>query len=234
MKKTVAGAKDAITDVQDGALIMCGGFGLCGIPENLIAALRDKGTKNLTLVSNNAGTDEHGIGLLIRNGQVQKMIMSYGGECKAFEDGALAGTIQVEWTPQGTLAERIRAGGAGLGGFFTPTGFGTKAAEGKETRVIDGRNFVFEKPLKADFAFIRAWRGDTLGNLQYRRTARNFNQAMATAAKTVIAEVENLVEPGQIPPDLVSTPGIYVDRIFQGPRYIKPIEKLTVRQAVKA
>ena len=234
MRKIVAGAKDAIADVQDGAMIMCGGFGLCGIPENLIAALREKGTKNLTLVSNNAGTDEHGIGLLIRNGQVQKMIMSYGGECKAFEEGALAGTIQVEWTPQGTLAERIRAGGAGLGGFFTPTGFGTKAAEGKETRVIDGRNFVFEKPLKADFAFVRAWRGDTLGNLQYRRTARNFNQAMATAAKTVIAEVETLVDPGQIPPDLVGTPGIYVDRIFQGPIYKKPIEKLTVRQAVKA
>jgi 3-oxoacid CoA-transferase subunit A len=174
--------------------------------------------------------DTFGIGTLINNGQVKKMIMSYGGECAAFEQMALDGRLQVEWNPQGTLAERIRAGGAGIGGFFTPTGYGTPVAEGKETRQIDGRWHVFEKPLKADFAFIKAWKGDTLGNLVYRKTSRNFNQVMATAARRVFAEVEQLVKPGELAGDAVHTPGIFVDRIFQGPRYEKPIEKLTVRK----
>lgn len=229
MKKTISGAKQAVDKVFDGASIMIGGFGVCGLPENLIDALREKGAKNLTLISNNAGTDGHGIGLLIKNGQVRKMIMSYGGECKAFEEMALSGELEVEWTPQGTLAERMRAGGAGIGGFFTPTGYGTDIAKGKETREIEGRNYVFEKPLRADFSFVKAFKGDSLGNLQYRKTARNFNQVMATAGKTVIAEVENLVEPGQIEPDAVHTPGIFVDFIFKGPAFAKPIEKLTLQ-----
>jgi 3-oxoacid CoA-transferase subunit A len=228
--KLAASAKEAVSKIPDGAMILCGGFGVCGLPENLFRALREHGAKNLTLVSNNAGTDAHGIGTLIQNGQVKKMIMSYGGECKAFEEGALKGTLQVEWNPQGTLAERIRAGGAGIGGFFTPTGYGTPVAEGKETRQIDGRWYVFEKPLKADFAFIKAWKGDRLGNLIYRKTARNFNQVMATAAKTVIAEVEELVETGQLPPDQIHTPGIFVDHVLKGERYEKPIEKLTLRR----
>ncbi len=230
MNKTISDAKTAVADIRDGAVIMMGGFGLCGIPENLIAALREKGTKDLTIISNNAGIDAHGIGLLINNGQVKKMIMSYGGECKAFEEGALAGTLQVEWNPQGTLAERIRAGGAGLGGFYTPTGYGTVIAEGKETKEIDGKKFVFEKPLRADFAFIKAWRGDTLGNLQFKKTSRNFNQVMATAGKIVIAEVEELLEPGKIDPDSVHTPGVFVSHIFKGPKYEKHIEKLTVQK----
>lgn len=235
MNKTVKDAKTAVSAIKDGSVIMLGGFGLCGIPENLIKALKDHGAKDLTLISNNAGTDAYGIGTLIKNGQVKKMIMSYGGECKAFEDGALADTIQVEWNPQGSLAERIRAAGAGLGGFYTPTGFGTLIAEGKETREFDGKNFVFERPLHADFALVRAWKGDTFGNLQFHRTARNFNQIMATAGKTVIAEVEELLEPGKIHPDSVHTPGIYVDQIFKGAVYERPIEKLTVQKlAAKA
>ncbi|MBI4375813.1 MAG: CoA transferase subunit A [Elusimicrobia bacterium] len=230
MNKVAADARSAIRDIGDGATIMVGGFGLCGIPENLLAALREKGVKSLTLISNNAGTDEYGNGPLIKSGQVRKMIMSYGGECKAFEGSALSGALEVEWNPQGTLAERMRAAGAGIGGFFTPTGYGTPIAEGKETRVIEGRPYVFEKPLRADFALIRAWKGDADGNLLYRKTARNFNQVMATAAKTVIAEVENLVPVGSLDPDSIHTPGIYVDRIFQGAGYKKPIEKLTVRK----
>ncbi|HVA67328.1 MAG TPA: CoA transferase subunit A [Elusimicrobiota bacterium] len=232
--KVVGGPEEALSDLRDGAVIMVGGFGLCGTPENLLAAVKAKGVKNLTLVSNNGGTDEHGNGQLIKNGQVRKMIMSYGGECKAFEEMALAGTLEVEWNPQGTLAERIRAGGAGIGGFFTPTGYGTLVAEGKETRVIDGRNYVFEKPLRADFAFVKAWRGDRAGNLVFRKTSRNFNQVMATAAKVVVAEVEKLVESGELEPDSVHTPGIFVDRIFQGARYLKPIEKRTVRPRAAA
>ncbi len=208
---------------------MIGGFGLCGIPENLLAALREKGVRGLTLIANNSGTDEYGIGPLIKNGQVKKMIMSYGGECKAFEEWLLGGRLEVEWTPQGTLAERIRAGGAGIGGFYTPTGYGTLAARGKETRVIDGKPFVFERPLIADFAFVKAWKGDRHGNLVYRKTSRNFNQAMATAGKTVVAEVETLVEPGELDGDAVHSPGLFIDKIFQGPRYVKPIEKRTVR-----
>ena len=231
MNKVTPGARDAVQDIQDGAVILCGGFGLCGIPENLFRALAEKGSKGLTLVSNNAGTDRQGIGLLLKAGLVRKMVMSYGGECKIFEELVLSGKLEVEWTPQGTLAERVRAGGAGIGGFFTPTGYGTLVAQGKETREIDGRWYVFEKPLKADFAFVKAYRGDPLGNLQFRKTARNLNQVMATAAKVTIAEVEQLVENGGLDPEAVHTPGIYVDRIFQGSAYEKPIEKRTVRKA---
>jgi 3-oxoacid CoA-transferase subunit A len=231
MNKTVSTAAEAVSRAKDGATILLGGFGVCGVPENLIPALLDSGAKDLTLVSNNAGLDEFGIGTLIRAGRVKKMIMSYGGECKAFEDGALAGTIQVEWNPQGTLAERIRAGGAGIAGFYTPTGYGTPVAEGKETREFDGRWYVFERALKADLALIKAWRGDAAGNLEFRKTARNFNQVMATAASYVVAEVEQLVEIGGLHPDHIHTPGIYVDAVLKGPKYVKPIEKLTVRKA---
>ena len=231
MNKTTASAAEAVKNIPDGATILVGGFGVCGIPENLLAALRAQGTKNLTLVSNNAGLDEFGIGTLLRNGQVKKMIMSYGGECKAFEEMALDGRLQVEWNPQGTLAERIRAGGAGIAGFYTPTGYGTPVAEGKETRQFDGRWHVFERGLRADFALIKAWKGDQLGNLEYRKTARNFNQVMTTAAETVLAEVEQLVEVGGLHPDHIHTPGVYVDRVLLGPGYKKPIEKLTVRKA---
>jgi len=230
MDKRVQDARAAIADVGDGARILVGGFGLCGTPENLIAALRDKGARDLTIIANNAGTDEHGIGLLLKNGQVRKMIMSYGGECKAFEEMALSGKLEVEWTPQGTLAERIRAGGAGIGGFFTPTGYGTLVAEGKETRKIDGRWHVLEAPLRADFAFVKARQGDVLGNLVYRRTTRNFNQVMATAATVAIAEVEELLPAGSLDGDRIHTPGAYIDRIFQGKSYVKPIEKRTVRK----
>ena len=231
MNKTVTTAAEAVSRVKDGATILMGGFGVCGIAENLVSALLDSGAKNLTLVSNNAGLDEFGIGTLLRAGRVKKMIMSYGGECKAFEEMTLSKTLEVEWNPQGTLAERIRAGGAGIGGFFTPTGYGTPVAEGKETRVIDGRPMVFEKPLKGDFALIKAWKGDVLGNLEYRKTARNFNQVMATAAACVIAEVEQLVEVGGLHPEHIHTPGIYVDHVLLGTAYKKPIEKLTVRKA---
>ena len=230
MDKRISNAAEAVKGVFDGATILMGGFGLSGNPENLHRALRDQGTKNLTIIANNAGTNEFGIGMMIVNGQVKKMIMSYGGECKAFEEMALDGRLEVEWNPQGTLAERIRAGGAGIGGFFTPTGYGTKIAEGKETREINGRWMVFEKPLTADFAFIKAWKGDRYGNLVYRKTSRNFNQVMATAGKTVIAEVEHLVEPGALDGDLVHTPGIFVNHIFQGASYMKPIEKRTTRK----
>ncbi len=233
MKKTVSGAAEAIADIKDGATILIGGFGLSGLPENLLAALIQKGTKDLTLASNNAGTDGHGIGLLLKQGQVKKIHMSYGGECKIFEEMVLQGRLEVEWNPQGTLAERMRAAGAGIGGFFTPTGYGTVVAEGKETRQIDGRWYVLEKPLRGDYAFVKAYKGDTLGNLQFRKTARNFNAVMATAAKTTIAEVEHLVEAGEIDPEAVHVPGIYVKRIFQGTNYKKPIEKRTVRPRAK-
>ncbi len=228
MDKKVKNAGEALAGIFDGATLMIGGFGLCGLPEKMLEEIQNISAKNLTIVSNNAGTDNYGIGLLIKKGRVKKMIMSYGGECKAFEEAALKGAIEVEWTPQGTLAERIRSAGAGIGGFYTPTGYGTVVAEGKETRCIDGKNYVFEKPLFADFALIKAWKGDTLGNLVYRKTARNFNQAMATAAKMVIAEVETLYSPGELEPDEIHTPGIYINKIFQGENYAKPIEKLTV------
>ena len=229
MKKVLPDADAAVALVPDGATIMMGGFGLCGIPENLIRALHARGTKGLTIVSNNAGVDEFGVGMLLRTRQVRKMISTYVGENKEFERQYLSGEMEVELVPQGTFSERIRAGGAGIGGFFTPTAYGTLVAEGKETRIIDGTPYVLELPLRADFAFVKAWKGDHVGNLVYRRTARNFNPVMATAARVTIAEVEELVEPGQIDPDHVVTPGIFVRHIVRGARYEKRIEKRTVR-----
>ena len=229
MNKVVSSAVEAVSVIPDGATLMVGGFGLCGIPVNLIQALRELGTRDLTVISNNAGIDDHGLGILLRSRQVRKMISTYVGENKEFERQYLAGELEVELIPQGTFSERIRAGGAGIGGFFTPTGYGTLVAEGKETRQIDGRYYVLELPLRADFALVKAHRGDRLGNLTYRRTARNFNPIMATAAKLTIAEVEHLVEPGEIDPDVVITPGIFVDRVFQWTPYEKRIEKRTVR-----
>ncbi|HEX9119407.1 MAG TPA: CoA transferase subunit A [Terriglobales bacterium] len=231
MNKVVANADDAIRDLQDGATILVGGFGLCGIPENLIAAVVRKGVKDLITISNNAGVDDFGLGLLLRNKQIRKHIGSYVGENKLLEQMVLSGELELELNPQGTLAERIRAGGAGIAAFFTPTGFGTMIAEGKETRQFDGRSYVMERALRADFAFIKAWKGDQWGNLVYRKTARNFNPMMATAARVTIAEVEELVEVGQIDPDDVHTPSIYVKRIFKGTNYEKRIEKHTVRKA---
>ncbi|MFI5127263.1 MAG: CoA transferase subunit A [Candidatus Acidiferrales bacterium] len=230
MDKRVANADVAIDRVSDGATILVGGFGMCGVPEHLLRALKKRGTKNLTLVSNNAGTDNFGIGWLLESKQVKKMIASYVGENKRFERLALSGEIEVELNPQGTLAERIRAGGAGIPAFFTPTGYGTLAAEGKETREFHGRNYVMVPWLRGDFSFIKAWKGDRWGNLIFRKTARNFNAPMATAGKYVIAEVEELVELGQLQPDSVHTPGIFVDAIFQGDSYERPVEKRTVRQ----
>ena len=230
MNKVLRSAAEAVAMIEDGATIMMGGFGLCGIPENLIAALRARGARDLTVVSNNAGVDDFGIGVLLKARQVRKMIATYVGENKEFERQFLTGELEVELVPQGTFAERIRAGGAGIGGFFTPTGFGTLVAEGKETRTIDGRLFVLERPLTADFAFVKAWKGDRAGNLVYRRTARNFNPVMATAARVTIAEVEHLVEPGEIDPDHVVTPGIFVRHILQGEQYEKRIENKTTRE----
>jgi len=229
MNKVLATADDAVALIPDGASILMGGFGLCGIPENLIAALHRRGTKNLTVISNNAGVDEFGIGILLRTRQVRKMVATYVGENKEFERQFLSGELQVELVPQGTFAERIRAGGAGIGGFFTPTAYGTLVAEGKETRTINGRPFVLEAPLRADFAFVKAWKGDRAGNLVYRRTARNFNPVMAPAADVTMAEVEHLLQPGEIDPDHVITPGIFVKHILQGQKYEKRIEKRTVR-----
>ncbi len=230
MNKVVANADEAIRDLQDGAVIMSGGFGLCGNPENLIKAIHRKGVKNLTIISNNCGTTDKGLGILLQTRQVRKMVSSYVGENKEFERQFLAGELEVELNPQGTLAERIRAGGAGLGGFFTPTGAGTQIAQGKESRVIDGREMIFEKPLKADYAIVRAWKGDKWGNLVFRKTARNFSPMMCTAARITIAEVEHLVELGELDPDQVQVPSVYVNRIFQGTSYEKPIEKRTVRK----
>jgi 3-oxoacid CoA-transferase subunit A len=230
MDKRVANAETAIARLADGATILMGGFGLCGIPENLIAAVRRAGTKNLTVVSNNPGSNDFGIGLLLESKQIHKMIASYVGENNLFAQQVLQRTIEVELNPQGTLAERIRAGGAGIPAFYTPTGYGTMIAEGKETREFGGRMYVLEKALRGDFAFIKGWKGDRWGNVVYRKTARNFNAVMATAADYVIAEVEELVELGEIPADHVHTPGIFVDAIFQGSRYEKRIEKRTVRK----
>ena len=232
MDKTVASADEAVADLFDGATLMAGGFGLCGIPENLIAAVRRQGTRGLTIISNNCGIDDKGLGILLANGQVKKMISSYVGENKTFERLFMEGKLEVELNPQGTLAERIRAGGAGIPASYTATGYGTVVAEGKETREFDGRKYVLERALTADFAIVKAWRGDRLGNLVYRKTARNFNPMMASAAKITIAEVEELVEPGQIPPDQVHTPGIYVSRMLQGTNYEKAIEQRTVRKRV--
>ena len=229
MQKVLQSADEAVALVPDGATVMVGGFGLSGIPENLIAALHRRGTKNLTVISNNAGVDGFGLGILLKNRQIRKMISTYVGENKEFERQYLQKEIEVELVPQGTFSERIRAGGAGIGGFFTPTGYGTIIAEGKETRLIDGRHYVFESPLHADVAFVRAWKGDHVGNLVYRRTARNFNPMMATAARLTIAEVETLVDPGVLDPHLVHTPGIYVKKILQGSGYERRIEKRTTR-----
>jgi len=229
MDKRVPNPDAAIANVRDGAVILMGGFGLCGIPENLIAAVRRKGVKELTIVSNNAGVDDFGIGLLLQSRQVRKMISTYVGENKIFEQQVLKGELEVELNPQGTLAERLRAGGAGIPAFFTPTGYGTMIGEKKEVREFDGRPCILERALRGDFAFIKAWKGDRWGNLVYRRTARNFNPVMATAADYVIAEVEELVEVGALDPNMVHTPGIFVNAIFQGANYEKRIEKRTVR-----
>src|SRR6266702_8528521 len=230
MNKVYANAEEAIFDIHDGATLMVGGFGLCGIPENLISALVKKGVKYLNTISNNMGIDEFGLGLLLRQGQIRSHKGSYVGENKHFEELVLAGKLDLELVPQGTFAERIRAGGAGIPAFFTPTGFGTIVADGKETRDFDGRMYVMEHALKADFAFVKAWKGDKWGNLVYRKTARNFNPMMATAAKITIAEVEHLVEVGELDPDMIHTPSIYVKRIFQGELYERRIERRTVRK----
>jgi 3-oxoacid CoA-transferase subunit A len=230
MTKLISGAAEAAALVPDGATIMVGGFGLCGIPEHLIGALRDCGVRNLTLISNNAGVDGFGLGILLATRQVRRIIATYVGENQEFERQCLSGELEVELVPQGTFAERIRAGGAGIGGFFTPTGYGTVVAEGKETRVIDGVPHVLESPLKADFALVKAHVGDEAGNLVYRRTTRNFNPMMATAARVTIAEVERLVPVGRLDPDHVHTPGIFVRHLFQGPSYEKRIERRTVRK----
>jgi 3-oxoacid CoA-transferase subunit A len=231
MNKVVANADEAVRDIFDGATIMVGGFGLCGNPENLIRALVRKGVKNLTTISNNAGVDGFGMGLLLAAGQIRKHIGTYVGENKLLEQMVLQGKIELDLVPQGTFSERIRAGGAGIPAFFTPTGVGTIVAEGKETREFDGRMYVMERALRADFALVKAWKGDKWGNLVYRKTARNFNPMMATAAKITIAEVEQLVEPGELEPDMVHTPSVFVKRIFQGELYEKRIERRTVRKA---
>lgn len=232
MHKVVANADEAVRDVFDGAVIMVGGFGLCGIPENLIRALVRKGVKNLTTISNNVGVDGFGMGLLLAAGQIRKHIGTYVGENKLLEQMVLQGKIALDLVPQGTFSERIRAGGAGIPAFFTPTGVGTIVGEKKETREFDGRTYVMEHALKADFALVKAWKGDTWGNLVYRKTARNFNPMMATAGKVTIAEVEHLVEPGELEPDLVHTPSVYVKRIFKGELFEKRIEKRTVNPIV--
>ncbi len=229
MNKVVKDAAEAIRDIEDGATLMVGGFGLCGIPENLIVALREKGVKNLTVMSNNAGVDDYGLGLLLQTHQIKKMISTYVGENKIFEQQCLSGEIEVELVPQGTFAERIRAGGAGIAAFYTPTGVGTLVEEGKEKRVFDGREYIMEKALKADFALVKAQQGDAMGNLVYRKTTRNFNPMMATAARVTIAEVETIVPVGSMDPDHVHTPGIFVKRILQGACYEKRIEKRTNR-----
>lgn len=231
MNKVYKNALEACHDVKDGMTLVVGGFGLCGIPENSILALRELGPKNLTCVSNNAGVDEWGLGLLLQSRQVKKMISSYVGENALFEKLFMSGELEVELTPQGTLAERIRAGGAGIPAFFTPTGVGTKVAEGKEVREFNGRQYVMEKGIVGDFAFVKAWKGDKFGNLVYRKTARNFNPMCATAGKITVAEVEELVEVGELDPDQVHTPGVFVQRIFQGRDYQKRIEQRTVRKS---
>jgi 3-oxoacid CoA-transferase subunit A len=229
--KKVRGDAGAALDgvLFDGMTIMAGGFGLCGIPEHLIAAIRDAGVKDLTVVSNNCGVDDFGLGILLAGGQIKKMISSYVGENKLFEQLYLSGELELEFNPQGTLAERIRAGGAGIPAFFTKTGVGTLVAEGKEVREFDGALYVMERGLVADLSIVKAWKGDTEGNLVYRKTARNFNPMMATAGKVCVAEVEELVEIGQLDPDVIHTPGIYVDRILQGAAFEKRIERTTTR-----
>jgi len=229
MKKIRASADEAIRDIQDGATVMVGGFGLCGNPQDLIAALNRKGVKDLVVISNNCGTTDLGLGVLLQARQIRRMVASYVGENKEFERQFLSGELEVELSPQGTLAERIRAGVAGIGGFYTATGVGTVIAEGKEVRVIDGREYLLEKPLKADFALIKAWRADPWGNLAFRKTARNFNAVMCGAATVTIAEAEEIVPLGGIAPDAVHVPSVYVDRLVQGKGYVKPIERRTTR-----
>jgi 3-oxoacid CoA-transferase subunit A len=229
MDKLYASADDAIRDITDGATVMVGGFGLCGNPENLIAALNRKGVKNLTVISNNCGTTDLGLGVLLKARQIRKMVASYVGENKEFERQFLAGELEVELNPQGTLAERIRAGAAGIGGFYTASGVGTQVAQGKETRVIGGREYLLELPLRADFALVKAWRADAWGNLVFRRTARNFNPVMCGAARVTVVEAEEIVPVGQIPPDAIHVPSIYVKRLVQGVAYARPIERRTTR-----
>lgn len=228
INKVVSGAEEAVRDIGDNAVLMLGGFGLCGIPENCIHALLKKGIKGLTCISNNAGVDDFGIGLLLKTRQVKKMISSYVGENAEFERQLLSGELEVELIPQGTLAERIRAGGAGIPAFFTPAGVGTEVATGKEVREFHGKKYLLEAWLRADFSIVKAWKGDTTGNLVYRGTARNFNPMMATAGKLTIAEVEELVPVGELDPNYIHTPGIYVERIFQGKNYEKRIEQRTL------
>jgi 3-oxoacid CoA-transferase subunit A len=230
MNKVYKNAMEACAGVTDGMTLILGGFGLCGIPENSITALKEMGVKNLTCVSNNAGVDDFGLGLLLHTRQIKKMISSYVGENATFEKQYLSGELELEFCPQGTLAERMRAGGAGIPAFYTPTGVGTLVAEGKESRVIDGREYILEKAIKGDFAFVKAWKGDKFGNLVFRKTARNFNPMAATAGKITVAEVEELVEVGELDPDEIHTPGIYVQRIFKGSQYQKRIEQRTVRK----
>jgi 3-oxoacid CoA-transferase subunit A len=230
INKVFANAEAALLDIPDGASLLVGGFGLCGLPENALHELLRKGTRNLTCISNNAGLDDFGIGLLLRQRQVKKMIASYVGENAEFERQLLAGELEVELIPQGTLAERIRAGGAGIPAFYTPAGYGTEVGNGKESREFNGKMYLLETWLKADFALVKAWRGDTAGNLVYKGTARNFNPMMATAGKITIAEVEELVPAGELDPNQVHTPGIYVQRIFQGRDYQKRIENRTIRE----
>lgn len=229
-KKVYKDAKSALADVKDNMTYLVGGFGLCGIPENCILALRDSGVKNIICVSNNAGVDDFGLGLLLKTRQIKKMISSYVGENETFEKQFLSGELQVELCPQGTLAERIRAGGAGIPAFYTPTGVGTLVAEGKEIKQFNGRDYVLERAITGDFAFVKAWKGDKFGNLIYRKTARNFNPMMASAGKITVAEVEELVEIGELEPDEIHTPGIYVQRIFKGTNHQKRIEQLTIQK----
>lgn len=227
--KVYKDAKSALEGVKDGMTILVGGFGLCGIPENLITALRDTGVKNLTCVSNNAGVDDFGLGLLLHTRQIKKMVSSYVGENKTFEKQYLSKELELEFAPQGTLAERLRAGGAGIPAFYTPTGVGTLVAEGKEVREFNGRPYILEKGITGDFALVKAWKADKFGNLIFRKTARNFNPMIATAGKITVVEVEELVEVGELEPDQIHTPGVYVQRIIKGPSYEKRIEQRTVR-----
>lgn len=225
MRSKVADPRTCIAQIPDGASIMMGGFGVCGIPENMVRLLVERGTKDLTIISNNAGVADFGVGLLINKGQVRKMVSTYVGENPNLERALIEGRIDVELVPQGTFAERIRAAGAGIAGFYTPTGVGTPVEQGKEKRIFHGREYLLEVPLSADFAFVKAWKGDELGNLVYRRTTRNFHPMMAAAARTTFAEVEFLVQPGELDPDLVHTPAVFVDKIFKGEIYEKRIEK---------
>lgn len=227
-KKVFQDAKSALAGVKDGMTLIVGGFGLCGIPENCITALNEMDVKNLTCVSNNAGVDDFGLGLLLQKRQIKKMVSSYVGENALFEKLYMSGELQLEFCPQGTLAERIRAGGAGIAGFYTPTGVGTLVAEGKEIKNFDGRDYVLERGIVGDFALVKAWKGDKFGNLIFRKTARNFNPMAATAGKITVVEVEELVEIGELDPDQIHTPGVYVQRIFQGTNYAKRIEQRTV------